>query len=302
MQALVQTALDVFLLLTSGQKEAFDRNQQTFAIWRQPKDERRVTVAFELIEEKAKDPIDPLALGLRYAEIEAIRREIAEREAAALNTNVQILTEAQRLRLRILEEARRLQPTVTEAECARLLTSADRTACFAVFSIPTNLVPTVPTYRIPENRFPLPTILPTSIQDFLDLSPDQRRTYRANIDEFNQWFNLHQRLIASWQLAACIALAASPLEPAAIGSPYSSIAVTERQIAGRRAALIQTNQALLTPVQRARLQLLVEARAFSGSIEEAENGGFLQPFNVIPTTRFRWFDTTAFSLQDPCHP
>ena len=313
MQFLFITLIEAFLLLTPVQKEGLTRNEQALVQWRQPRYERQIEVNSEILEEKKKDPVDPIALGLRYAEIEAIRREIAEREAAVLTANVQLLTEAQRLRLRTLEEARRLRSTVDEAECARLLTSADRTTCFAVFSDPNNPLITIPANRLPENRLPLPTVSPTSIQDFLDLSPDQRRTYQVNIDEFNQWSNLQQRIIGRWQLAACLALAASPLEPAAIGSPFSSIAVTERQIDGRRAALIQANHALLTPVQRARLQLLVEARALTGPIQEAEGGGFLQPleaerggflqpFNGISTSRFRWFDTTAFNVLDPCRP
>ena len=300
MQALVQSVLEVFLLLTSAQNDEMDRNEALLTSWQLPKYERQNAVAIEISGEKAKDSIDSIALGLRYAEIETIRREIAEREAATLAANRQLLTETQRSRLRTLAEASSLLPTIREAECRRLLAA---TANCVVRNVNRPIVVGLAGSGIEA----------TAIEEFLLLTPDQRVAYRANIDGYNRWHTAQHESISEWQRTACIALAASPLEPAAIGSPFSSIAVTERQIDGRRAALIQANHALLTPVQRARLQLLVEARALTGPIQEAEGGGFLQPleaerggflqpFNGISTSRFRWFDTTAFNVLDPCRP
>jgi hypothetical protein len=78
----------------------------------------------EIGEETAKDPLNPGALGVRYAEVEAIRREIAERNKKLIADNLAVLTSAQALKLKALEEALKLVPTSNEAVAVKLIENA----------------------------------------------------------------------------------------------------------------------------------------------------------------------------------
>jgi Spy/CpxP family protein refolding chaperone len=182
----------------------------------------------------------PIALGVRYAETETIRREIADRRAAIVAANEQLLTSAQSSRLRTLEEA----PCIPA--------SADYPVSRAIV--------------VGGNATP----------SDLGLSSEQRAAYQTITGEFDRWHSSQQAAISRWRKAACVAIAASPLDPAAIGTPEAYIAVAERQIALRRAAHVKANQELLLPDQRARLQLLDEARRYHFQADEAESDGILE--------------------------
>ncbi|MCX6606760.1 MAG: hypothetical protein NTV52_24690 [Acidobacteria bacterium] len=131
---------------------------------------------------------------------------------------------------------------------------------------------------------------------YLGFSSEQRAAYQTITEEFDRWYNSQQEAISRWRKAACVAIAASPLDPAAIGNPEASIAAAERQIALRRAARVKANQELLLPDQRARLQLLDDARKYQFQADEAESDGFLEP-------RFSPANSQAVLFQpDPCAP
>jgi hypothetical protein len=82
---------------------------------------RTAQVQREIAEETARDTVDPMALGLRYMELESIRRELRDSSARTQQAIVAVLNDAQKQKLKTLEEAARLQPLVTDAQCANLL-------------------------------------------------------------------------------------------------------------------------------------------------------------------------------------
>jgi diaminopimelate decarboxylase len=116
------------LSLSADQQAQILKNSQEayqgFAI------ERMRTVVQEIGEETARPVLDATALGLRYAEVEAIRRQSSE-SLRRLNTqNLMLLTAAQRVKYDALEEAMRLLSTVEDARSVELLGSRCREIYF----------------------------------------------------------------------------------------------------------------------------------------------------------------------------
>ena len=78
-------------------------------------------VQSEIRDETAKSPLDPAALGIRYAEIETICRNVRDEAVAMQTRNLTVLTDAQKLKLKALDDAIKLQPVINEAQKAGLL-------------------------------------------------------------------------------------------------------------------------------------------------------------------------------------
>lgn len=111
-----------YLSLTETQVQQIRRQNADFEEWMSPKYERMASaLPFEIAAETAKEPIDEAALGARYAEMERLRREIAARRAAVIEANLRLLTEAQRTKMKALEEALQLVGTGAQAEAFLLM-------------------------------------------------------------------------------------------------------------------------------------------------------------------------------------
>ena len=141
-----------YLALTDTQADAvtklFDDNQLLVS----EKSRRMAQVQSEIAEELNKDPLDPMSIGVRYAEIEAIRRGL-DAESKRMRVAVRaVLTDPQKVKLKTLEEARKLSPTISAAECYGFLdpmqTALPRISGSAGFSFTTIpiLSPYPPTY------------------------------------------------------------------------------------------------------------------------------------------------------------
>lgn len=110
-----------YLALTDEQVAKMQRQIDDYSRWAAQRQRRISDVQAEIVVETAKSPLDPAALGVRYAEVEAIRREIAERSAALVPANVALLTEAQKVKLKALEEALKLATAGDQAKSLKLL-------------------------------------------------------------------------------------------------------------------------------------------------------------------------------------
>ncbi len=62
-----------------------------------------------------------LALGVRYAELEGIRRELQDALAVVRSKIADILTAAQKAKVKNLDDARNLQPLIADALCENML-------------------------------------------------------------------------------------------------------------------------------------------------------------------------------------
>jgi hypothetical protein len=82
---------------------------------------RMSQVQQEIREETAKTDLDPMALGVRYAELEAIRRELSDLQKQLRQNLAATLNDAQRAKLKALDDAMKLQPLIAAAQCENLL-------------------------------------------------------------------------------------------------------------------------------------------------------------------------------------
>lgn len=73
---------------------------------------RMFTVTKEIVEETGREPVDPEALGVRYAELEALRRGMTERRRETQGAILAVLTPTQRVKFEALQEAARLRPLI----------------------------------------------------------------------------------------------------------------------------------------------------------------------------------------------
>jgi hypothetical protein len=110
-----------YLSLSDTQVQAILRNNQAYTGAVFEKQLRIAQVEREIGEERRKDTIDALAIGMRVAEIESHCRFLQGEAEATYRRNREVLTEPQRTRLAALEEAAKLIPVIQEAQSTGML-------------------------------------------------------------------------------------------------------------------------------------------------------------------------------------
>lgn len=104
-----------YLEITETQQQQIVQANLALQNFSMQKMRRSSQVQSEIAMETARPDLDPMALGMRYRELEAIRREIATERTRAVETVQAILTTAQKQKLTVLQEALRLQSTACDA-------------------------------------------------------------------------------------------------------------------------------------------------------------------------------------------
>ena len=108
-------ALRQYLDLTNQQVSSILRLRGELATFQAEKIRRQIQVNMELSQEFRRETLDPMAIGVRQVELEAIRREI-QAEQARITREVQaLLTPAQRTRIQALQDVLRTYPLACEA-------------------------------------------------------------------------------------------------------------------------------------------------------------------------------------------
>src|SRR5258706_16267123 len=97
-----------FLKLSDSQVQAILANNDEYNRWSFEKQNRIGQVQTEIVEETAKERLDPNALGIRYAEVESICREMKDRANEYYTRNIGVLNSDQKAKLKILEDAIKL--------------------------------------------------------------------------------------------------------------------------------------------------------------------------------------------------
>jgi hypothetical protein len=119
-----------FLGLTDDQVNTILKNNNdynTFSIQQQQQIQRAQS---QIAVETAKDQLDPMALGTLYGGIESACRELRDRAATAQKQNISVLTDSQKAKLNVLNEAMKLAPTISEAQFGNLLGSVGSAPLF----------------------------------------------------------------------------------------------------------------------------------------------------------------------------
>src|SRR5262249_32036313 len=84
---------------------------------------------------------DPMALGLRYVEIETLNRQINDEEKAVRQEDRMALNDAQRAKVKTLEDARALKTVIAEAECETMLDPLPPLPLVVINGLPIGVVP-----------------------------------------------------------------------------------------------------------------------------------------------------------------
>lgn len=114
-------AIRAYLEITPAQMQSIERANEEHSQWTWSKQLRLAQVQREIAEERAKTAPDPMALGVRYVEIEAICRESAAKLVEQRAKNQNLLTDAQRTKLKTLEDALKLVPAIQQAQSLQIL-------------------------------------------------------------------------------------------------------------------------------------------------------------------------------------
>ncbi len=110
-----------YLSLTATQVQSIVQNNSAFNQFASTKQTRIFQVQNEITQVTQASPIDPMALGVRYGEIEEICRELRTNAAQAQQQNIAVLTDAQKVKLQALSDAMKLIPVIAEGQSDNIL-------------------------------------------------------------------------------------------------------------------------------------------------------------------------------------
>ncbi len=267
-----------YLGLSEDQNSQLREIVEPYSQWTEAQRTRVRQVEGEIQDEALKTPLDPMALGLRYAELESIRRESVDRLADVIRQRRALLTPDQIQRLEVLEEARRLGDTVEDANCEHLLQIADPSnTCGVIYvSLSTPATPATPPVPIPESAFPPDPTAP--LRQYLELTREQSVAYLQNVQTLGAREREIKCQISRSEGEAADALAASPLSPARIGFAKADSIAARRKIDTLYQEAVNLNSSLLTPSQLSRLRVLEGAQALADAATLAQRYALLLPW------------------------
>lgn len=124
---LIMGELRQYLQLSEGQMTTLGRNITDDTRWSDTKIRRIQEVRTEIAKETEQPTLDPMALGVRYAEIEAICRDMRDQNSMLRTRNQSVLTDSQKQRLAALDDVLKLMPVVLQAQDANLMGGAQYT-------------------------------------------------------------------------------------------------------------------------------------------------------------------------------
>ncbi len=116
--------LKAYLELTDDQIQAITNANTDLNTFRATKLQRQLQVHSELAQEMAKQTLDPMSLGLRYMELEAIRRELNTEQQKTATAVQNILTAPQKTKAAALQQALQFYPTACAAVEQNVLSTA----------------------------------------------------------------------------------------------------------------------------------------------------------------------------------
>ena len=140
--------LRTYLDLTNDQVNRMNAINAGFQRFQLEKSQRVFQVQADLQQEIAKSPLDPMGVGLRYVELEVIRREIEAMRRTTFNDVQNVLTAAQKTKLQALADIIRMYPVACEAVSSNLLGAPAQVAVPAGSPMPGNIVPSYASFLL----------------------------------------------------------------------------------------------------------------------------------------------------------
>lgn len=141
-------SLKEYLALSDDQVSRINELNQKLTEFQISTLQKQVTLQVEIVRETLRETLDPMALGVRYAELERLRRGIEEERAKTVTSAQQVLTEVQKGKLLVLQQVIVDYPVACTAVNQNLMTVPP---VFRVGAINPNLPPEVPAGQIVDS-------------------------------------------------------------------------------------------------------------------------------------------------------
>ena len=109
-----------FLQLSDSQLQTILGHNDEYNRYADRQRRRMDQVHTELAAETAKETLDPMALGVRYAEIESICRDLKNQAVTSQQKNTSVLSNPQKAKLQVLQDAMKLAPVISQGLSANL--------------------------------------------------------------------------------------------------------------------------------------------------------------------------------------
>jgi len=297
-------ALQTYLGLTDQQASTIAGLNADYQRFNAGKQSRISQIQSDLAAATAAEQIDAVSLGMGYAEIEAIRRDLRDKLTDLRGNTVKVLTASQQPKVRALADARALQPLASDARCAYLLPSPVITipaatvsqsgSSTAVFLLGIPSATACFTF-VPLGGSEIAPLSP-SLAAYLSPTTAQTASMRQLQAAYSDFAAQKQERIAQVRREIATLTNADQLDPLAIGNAYAEIEAIQRDLRDKQAGLTSDLQKLLTEPQKAKVKTVADAESLQGVISQAECENLLAPQPE------RWFDTTGFvpgSVRDP---
>jgi hypothetical protein len=271
-----------YLDLTPAQRTTIDQRVAEHTAWVASMRPQQLLASAEAAKEMAASPLNPQSLGNRYVIVLALRREVASRERDLIAVNRFLLSESQRARLQVLEEARQLEPTIETGTSLFLLPAPPCDTGFAIgrWFDTSAFQPASGTdlgagcggrlgafVDQSENPFFGPAW--PSLREHLALTAEQFTAMAANSRAHDQWMRERSIRVSQVQIEIYQESANEVLDALALGLRYAEIEAIRRESNERHGLLIEANQNLLTKEQRAKFEQLVQAAKLIQAVTEA---------------------------------
>lgn len=267
------TRIRDYLSLTDAQVESLIANLRQESALRAERARRVTQLQQALQEEAARQRADPGTLGSLAVERETVCRSDRQQQTAVTERAVALLTAAQRTRLQTLDEARKLDLVMVEAQSLALLDSGPLPSSL---SVPQPLPGCASSYfgALPGNfvyfsngpSYPLPTF---AAKQYLNLTDAQ---YRVLSDNALRYANAQSGVqTSSNELYGRIAAqtAREQLDPAALGALYAELAsLCQAELTYYR-ELRRSAESILDDTQKRRLAIVQSAQSLAPVIGEA---------------------------------
>jgi hypothetical protein len=245
------TDLKQYLNLTVREVAAIQQAATRYNQAAASKQLRLIEIRNEIDAETRKTRPDALTLGVKYNEIESIRRDLATQLVALRDQLRASLGPAQRDKLSALSDARNLLPIAYDAQCENLI-AVSASGC-SLFTFPPELL------------------------QYLALSSDQADTL-TSLNSANQKQSAeHQRNISQLQARVVKETAKDTLDPSTLGKLDAQIETTRRSIANDLVTLRDKTRAVLNDLQRVKLSSLDEARKLQPLITSSTCENLIEP-------------------------
>jgi hypothetical protein len=291
--------LQKYLNLTDAQVQSITDLDTQFGQYVSKQQTMYYDLQSKAYNELSKDSPDPTAVGDVYAQMEMIRRDYRGQLAQVQSKVGALLTVDQAMLVNGLLSVLRLQPLVSEAQCAHLESSiptlAQRSGDFGVpISVPIPVSGLVPVITLQPNLVTSPCQvppMPTALTNYLNLT-DTQIIAIENAILGNQDFISRQALkIAELQNEIKDLTAAQTIDSTKLGEDYLAIMQIQKDEATQTGQLTTTVRSVLNDQQQPLLQALDNAikLSFVASQAVGVNILVLPPDLPCPTLAFNAF-------------